>query len=115
MAAITNTFPSKYYTNSTVSAGGGWSLVLTYDGGQNHQPEDKRGQNHYQQIKVLKLTVNFKANRKSRLIVLSVCLFIIPAIEGKDHFSIVLDLRLTQGYFVFFDNTFTNSHLTLSE
>ena len=57
MAAITKTFPSKYYTNITVSAGGEWSLFLTYDGGQNHQPEDKRGEYYYQQIQVLKLRV----------------------------------------------------------
>ena len=47
-----------YYTNIGLGAGCGWSVVLTYDGGQNHQPEDKRGEYHYQQIQVLKWRVN---------------------------------------------------------
>ena len=50
-----------YYTNIGLGARGGWSVGLTYDGGQNHQPEDKRGEYHYQQIQVLKWRVNLLA------------------------------------------------------
>ena len=55
---MTKTFPSKYY-HTVLAWGTRWSLGLTYDGGQNHQPQDKRGEYNYQQIQVLKWGGNY--------------------------------------------------------